>query len=276
MTDQWTLNRLNFEGCWQGRASWFGRDTDGALDLRSPMQVIDPTTYEISFSDPNTGVWDGSGLFFASGGAARFAISRSSYNAGGGCWQFPGAGGQSSLVWDRQGQRFGHEINLFQGRSRSMLVLLWEPDGASWTLQRVGAVAFRCRHTAELEPERPMCGTPEALLAPLRGWTGTLQSLVPTPGADGQVIASQSGSQSVVFVPEALLRHTCSAVFPDGLVTSVPERLPERAFQLEVGALLAPDLFQQISIRFNAAGQLTCWERRWFQPHPWSCLDPRL
>lgn len=127
MTDQWSLNRLNFEGWWEGRAAWFGRDADGALDLTSPMQVIDPTTYAISFSDPDNGVWDGSGLFFAPGGTATYAISRSSYNAGGGCWQFPGAGGQSSLVWDRHGRRFGHEINLFQGRSRSMLVLLLEP-----------------------------------------------------------------------------------------------------------------------------------------------------
>ncbi|MGB1776402.1 MAG: hypothetical protein ACPHGV_08705 [Synechococcus sp.] len=262
MTDQWTLNRLNFEGCWQGRASWFGRDADGVLDLTSPMQVIDPTTYAISFSDPDTGVWDGSGLFFAPGGKATYAISRSSYNAGGGCWQFPGAGGQSSLIWDRQGRRFGHEINLFQGRSRSMLVLLWEPDGASWSLQRVGAVAFRCRHAAARDPDRPTCGTPEALLAPLRGWTGTLQSVVPTPGAAGQVTAAQP----VVFAPESFLRHPCSAVFPDGLVASIPERLPEGPFQLEIGALLAPDLFQQISIQVNAAGQLTCWERRRFQP----------
>ncbi len=262
MTDQWSLNRLNFEGWWEGRAAWFGRDADGALDLTSPMQVIDPTTYAISFSDPDNGVWDGSGLFFAPGGTATYAISRSSYNAGGGCWQFPGAGGQSSLVWDRHGSRFGHEINLFQGRSRSMLVLLWEPDGTSWSLQRVGAVAFRCRHAPASELTRPTCGTPEALLAPLRGWTGTRQSLVPTPGVDGRI----SASEPVVFAPELFLRHACSAVFPDGLVASVPERLPEGSFQLEVGGLLAPDRFQQISLQFNADGRLIRWERRCFQP----------
>ena len=68
MTDQWTLNRLNFEGCWQGRSEWFGRDGTGALDLVAPQRVIDPTTYSISFSNPDTGVGDGSGLFFAPGG----------------------------------------------------------------------------------------------------------------------------------------------------------------------------------------------------------------
>ena len=143
-----------------------------------------------------------------------------------------------------------------------MLVLLWEPDGTSWSLQRVGAVAFRCRHAPASELTRPTCGTPEALLTPLRGWTGTRQSLVPTPGVDGRI----SASEPVVFAPELFLRHACSAVFPDGLVASVPERLPEGSFQLEVGGLLAPDRFQQISLQFNADGRLIRWERRCFQP----------
>ena len=123
--DQWTLNRCNFEGQWRGRGAWFGRDATEKLDLASPIRVIDPTTYDISFSDPDNGVWDGSGLFFAPGGRATYAISRDSYNKGGGCWQFEGAGGQSSLSLDPCRGRFGHEINLFHKRSRSMLVLIF-------------------------------------------------------------------------------------------------------------------------------------------------------
>ena len=123
MTDQWTLNRRNFEGHWQGCGHWFERDDSNQLDLQVPSRRIDPTTYIISFSDEDHGVWDGSGLAFAPGGRATYSISRATYNGGGGCWQFPGAGGQSSLGLNADRPRFGHEINLFCGSSRSMLVL---------------------------------------------------------------------------------------------------------------------------------------------------------
>ena len=125
MTDQWILNRRNFEGCWQGVGRWFERLGEQPIDWTVPTRVIDPTRYLISFSDPDTGLWDGSGLFFAPGGTAQYPISRSTYNGGGGCWQFEGAGGQSSRRLDPDQPRFGHEINLFHGRSRTMLVLIW-------------------------------------------------------------------------------------------------------------------------------------------------------
>ena len=153
MTDQWTLNRCNFAGHWQGCGSWFERDGSGRLDLQHPTRRIDPTTYAISFSDDDHGVWDGSGLAFAPGGQATYPISRATYNAGGGCWQFPGAGGQSSRGLDAERPRFGHEINLFCGRSRSMLVLLWEPLDGCWRLQRVGAVGFRCLNSPDPESD---------------------------------------------------------------------------------------------------------------------------
>ena len=83
MTDQWTLNRRNFAGHWQGCGSWFERDGSGRLDLQHPTRRIDPTTYAITFSDDDHGVWDGSGLAFAPGGKATYPISRATYNAGG-------------------------------------------------------------------------------------------------------------------------------------------------------------------------------------------------
>lgn len=126
---QWELNRRNFEGRWCGTSSWFLRDERGRLDLHTPSRVIDNTCYAIGFSDADTGVWDGSGLLFAPGGQRCLPLSREGYNSGGQCWQFAGAGGQSSLVVDPTQSRFGHEVNLFHEgsafRSRSMLVLLW-------------------------------------------------------------------------------------------------------------------------------------------------------
>ncbi|QNI95889.1 hypothetical protein SynA15127_02834 [Synechococcus sp. A15-127] len=261
MTDQWTLNRLNFAGDWQGPGAWFGRDAAGRLDLASPNRVIDPTRYRISFPDDDNGRWDGSGLMFAKGGHASYAISRASYNAGGGCWQFQGAGGQSSLSLDQQRPRFGHEINLFSGRSRSMLVLLWEWTDSHWCLHMVGAVAFRCRQSMEIEQVRPVPDSAEALLEPLRGWRGTAEQLRPQQGTGGRVRLLGS----TTFAPEQLLRSSCSAVMPDGLVFSVPEELPGGAFQLEIGGLLSAELFQQISIEVDADGRLITWERRRFQ-----------
>ena len=260
MVDQWALNRLNFQGCWQGRGTWFGRDSEDRLDLESPVRVMDPTTYDISFSDPETGVWDGSGLFFAPGGHARYDISRSSYNTGGGCWQFQGAGGQSSLVPDSDRRRFGHEINLFHDRSRSMLVLIWEPVGTRWRLQLVGAVGFRCRKTSAPEPKRPVSMPPKAMLTSVEGWTSEAETFRPQPGCIGQVCAAQPS----VFVPEQFMRYELTAVMPAGLIFSVPEYLPDDAYQLEVGCLHTAGLFQQLSIVFDANGHLTSWERRRF------------
>ena len=260
MVDQWALNRLNFQGCWQGRGTWFGRDSEDRLDFESPVRVMDPTTYDISFSDPETGVWDGSGLFFAPGGHARYDISRSSYNTGGGCWQFQGAGGQSSLVPDSDRRRFGHEINLFHDRSRSMLVLIWEPVETRWRLQLVGAVGFRCRKTSAPEPKRPVSMPPKAMLTSVEGWTSEAETFRPQPGCIGQVCAAQPS----VFVPEQFMRYELTAVMPAGLIFSVPEYLPDGAYQLEVGCLHTAGLFQQLSIVFDANGHLTSWERRRF------------
>ena len=261
MTDQWTLNRRNFAGHWQGCGHWFERDGSGRLDLQHPTRRIDPTTYAIFFSDDDHGVWDGSGLAFAPGGQATYPISRATYNAGGGCWQFPGAGGQSSLGLNPDRPRFGHEINLFCGRSRSMLVLLWEWTDSHWCLHTVGAVAFRCRQSMEMEQVRPVPDSAAALLEPLRGWRGTAEQLRPQQGTDGRVRLLGS----TTFAPEQLLRSSCSAVMPDGLVFSVPEELPGGAFQLEIGGLLSAELFQQISIQVDADGRLITWERRRFQ-----------
>ena len=143
-----------------------------------------------------------------------------------------------------------------------MLVLLWEPLNGRWQLQRVGAVDFRCQNSSNPEPDRPECGTPEALLQPLRDWTGQREILRPQPGA----LVSVEVTSPLTFDPHQLLHNDCSAVMPDGLVFSVPSVLPEAAFSLEIGGRLAAELFQQITIRFDALGHLTRWERCCFRP----------
>ena len=182
---QWQLNRQNFEGCWQGTSHWYlrGAAPGEGLDLERPARVIDNTRYAISFSDADTGVWDGSGLLFAPEGRRRLELSRSSYNRGGSCWQFRGAGGQSSLRVDGKASRFGHEINLFHGRSRSMLVLLWDRGGGSegggeWRLGAVAAVPFRCGLSEPVEPPRAPLAADE-LLAAVEGWPGQEETLRP-------------------------------------------------------------------------------------------------
>ena len=143
-----------------------------------------------------------------------------------------------------------------------MLVLLWEPLNGRWQLQRVGAVGFRCQNSSNPEPDRPECGTPEALLQPLRGWTGQREILRPQPGA----LVSVEVTSPLTFDPHQLLHNDCSAVMPDGLVFSVPSVLPEAAFSLEIGGLLAAELFQQINIHFDALGHLISWKRCCFRP----------
>ena len=69
----------------------------------------------------------------------------------------------------------------------------------------------------------------------------------------------------LVFNSSQLLHNDCSAVMPDGLVFSVPSEIPKQPFSLEIGGLLSAALFQQISIHFDAFGQLMAWERRRFR-----------
>ena len=170
---QWELNRLNFEGRWQGRSHWYLRST--TLDCLQPSRIIDDTCYDIQFSDPDHGSWDGRGLLFAPDGRRRLALSRTGYNSGGNCWQFSGAGGQSSRQVDPTAERFGHEVNVFAGRARSMLVLLWgqhpSAERSGWSLDAIGAVGFRCAHATQLDLARPQ-QSPEDLLKDLEGWSG--------------------------------------------------------------------------------------------------------
>ncbi|MFZ0407743.1 MAG: hypothetical protein WAM11_06500 [Cyanobium sp.] len=261
---QWQLNRRNFEGRWCGTSRWYQRDGDGALELQLPSRVIADTCYEISFRDQDQGQWDGSGLLFAPDGRRRLPLSRQTYNRGGQCWQFEAAAGQSSLTLDPGEPRWGHELNLFTGRSRSMLVLLWGRHdtsvGCHWRLDVVGAVAFRCSLAEPPDPPRPTASDSMALLEQQRGWPGRLENLEP-----GRWPAEPIEPQECEpFAPQAFALHPLTVGFADGLVCSVPEWLPQGAFSLQVGCRLAPDRFDQLSLQVDPGGRLNRWERRRF------------
>lgn len=261
---QWLLNRINFAGRWCGASRWFLRDGDGALDLSRPSRVIADTCYAIRFFNDDHGEWDGSGLLFAPGGRRTLPLSRDSYNRGGQCWQFEAAGGQSSLELDPQQPRWGHEINLFHGRSRSMLVLLWgrrgEEGSARWRLDALGAVAFRDSLADPPDPARPDRGDALALLESQRGWSGSLETLVPQRWP----VDPPPPSPCAPFDPQAFAIHPLTAAFADGLVCSLPEWLPQGAFTLQVGCRLTPERFDQLSLQLDGAGRLSAWQRRRF------------
>ncbi|MBC1261293.1 hypothetical protein FQK07_08395 [Synechococcus sp. BSF8S] len=264
---QWELNRLNFEGRWCGTRRWYERSSTGVLDLTCPSAEIEGTSYAISLSDPDTGLWDGSGLRFAPDGRRQLPLSRSTYNGGGQCWQFRGAAGQSSLAVDGQQPRFGHEVNLFRGRSRSMLVLLYAPlaaapgDPPGWRLQSLGVVPFRCGLAPEPDPPRPAASDWRALLAEQEGWPGELERLEPHrwPAADGEPQPCEP------FHGSQFSSNDLTAGFADGLLCSLPEQLPEGAFALQVGCRLDADHFQQVSLTYDTKQRLTAWELRRFR-----------
>ncbi|MCT0199888.1 hypothetical protein KQ313_09375 [Synechococcus sp. CS-1325] len=258
---QWQLNRLNFEGHWCGTSRWYERNTYGRLDLERAAVEIPGTCYAISFSDPDTGLWDGSGLRFAPQGRRRLPLSRASYNQAGQCWQFRGVAGQSSLAVDAGQPRFGHELNFFAGRARSMLVLLYEPCGSLWRLQTLGVVPFRCSLAAVVDPERPPRGDARQHLAELEGWPGQIERLLP-----GQWPAEDPEPQACEPFRAAAFRNgNPVAGFDDGLLCSLPELLPAGAFQLQVGCRLSEGCFDQLSLGYDSEQRLTAWERRRFQ-----------
>lgn len=247
---QWLLNRRNFEGRWCGTSHWYLRQEQPAA---------------IRFSDADTGEWDGSGLLLAPGGRRRLPLSRATYNRGGMCWQFAGAGGQSSLAVDPAQPRFGHEVNLFHRRSRSMLVLLYGPHGSGegqrWQLDAVAAVAFRCSLTSPADPQRPAAGDWDRLLAEQEGWPGSLERLEPHRWPAEHPPAEPCAP----FQPAHFALHPCTAGFADGLVCSVPELLPAGSFVLQVGCRLDPHTFHQLSLRFGTDQRLAAWELRRFR-----------
>ena len=266
---QWDLYRGNFDGCWQGRSLWYERGTAAALDLSHPSQVIDDTCYDIRFFDDDTGLWEGHGLKYAPGGKARHPIARAVYNQSDHFWQFAGVGGQSSLQILPAAKRFAHEFNFCHGRARTMLVLIWtevssdEPTSPAscWQLDAVSEVAFRCQRHQPPEPLRHGVQNSEALLQSLQGWRGEQQVL--RPGETGE---PSHPADVEPFAASAFACHGLTPGFSDGLICSIPVQLPSGAFRLEVGCLVAANLFERLSVVYGADQKLQRWERSRYRP----------
>jgi len=203
------------------------------------------------------GRWDGRGLLFAPEGRRTLELSRTGYNSGGNCRQFSGAGGQSSRWVDPTAERFGHEVNLFAGRARSMLVLLWrqhsKAERKGWSLDAIAAVGFRCADASKPDPERPQ-QTPEELLRDLEDWSG-----------ERECYPHEQPTPCEPFSAEQFAIHPLTATFVDGLICSVPEWLPEGAFRLHIGCRTSADAFQQISLVFDSRQELELCERRLYR-----------
>ena len=260
---QWALNRANFDGHWQGPTRWYLRGP-GGFDFQRPSLEIPQSTYAISFSDADHGTWHCTGLRFAPGNERILPLSRSTYNSGGSCWQFPGAGGQSSLTMTSEAPRFGHEVNLFSGHSRSMLIALYAPlgDGAV-QLESVAATPFRCQR-GEIDPPRAPLASAAELLERVCGWPGERQVLEPGVWPE----ASPAAEPIAGFEPAAFALHDHTTAFDDNLVCSLPDRLPTGAFQLQFGCLLQADHFAQVCLSFDANHRLSRWEFRRHRPAP--------
>lgn len=257
---QWERMRASFDGDWQGITTWYGRDGEG-MNLTQGTASAEVSRYSIRFSDAHTGEWHGTGLRFAPGGERRFPLYRRTYNLGHNCWHFPHTAGQSSLQMDGGIARAGHEVNFFNGRSRSMLVVLYQqqPDG-QMLLDSIAATPFRCQRTAP-EAERDQFQSLEELFAAVSGWRGGEAKLLPGCSAE----LTTSPKPTAPFRADTFAVHNVNGLFADNLICSLPDRLPEDAFQLHIGCCLDAASFVHVVIGFDERHDLTGWVERRFQ-----------
>lgn len=261
---QWDLMRASFDGDWQGVTTWYNRDQRGGFDLQAGESDPAGSLYSIRFSDPDSGVWHGTGLRFAPGGVRRIPLARHSYNLDNHCWHFPHTAGQSSLEMDGSSARAGHEVNFFTARSRSMLIALYrlQQDG-SLVLDAIAATPFRCSR-ADRDPPRERCSSIEQLLAGVSGWRGVEQQL--RPGQWSTESQPQPLQLATQFEAESFQLNDINACFADNLVCSLPSQLNDGCFELSFGCLLTSELFVHLLIEFDHDHRLVSWIERRYQP----------
>jgi hypothetical protein len=257
----WEWMRDSFDGDWLGTTTWYERDSHG-VNLERGITNATPSLYAIRFADAHSGEWHGTGLRYAPGGERRFPLHRHTYNLGYNCWHFLQTAGQSSLRMDADLAKAGHEVNFFHGRSRSMLVVLYQPwaDG-HLRLESIAATSFRCERS-EPEPSRPGFTSLEALLVVPAGWPGMESTL--NPGVHSEQTAP--GRPCPGFTADTFLQHGVSGVFEDQLVCSLPDQLPVGSFELHVGCLVEPETFVHCLIGFDADHHLVGWRERRYHP----------
>ncbi|MGL6132939.1 MAG: hypothetical protein ACRC1L_01920 [Prochlorococcaceae cyanobacterium] len=258
---QWDLMRASFDGDWLGMTTWYGRDAHG-MDLNHGTCNPTGSLYAIRFSDADTGEWHGTGLRFAPGRERRFPLNRHHYNLGNNCWHFPETAGQSSLEMGGSAARAGHEVNFFTGRSRSMLVALYQrqADGRM-ILDSIAAIPFRCKR-AHQDPVREQPESLDALFMTVAGWPGVEQEL--RPGLSSELATQIKPLKP--FNAESLCRHDVNGFFLDNLICSLPGCLPEGSFALHFGCLLDASSFVHLIIDYDENHQLIRWVERRYHP----------
>ena len=258
---QWDLMRASFDGDWQGTTTWYGRNGDG-MNMKQGTVNPEASLYAIRFSDAHTGEWHGTGLRFAPGGERRFPLYRHNYNLSHNCWHFPQTAGQSSLQMAGSVARGGHEVNFFSGRSRSMLVALYQqqPDG-QMLLDSIAATPFRCQRTSP-DPERTQFQSLEAVFETVFGWQG-VESVI-RPGFSSGIAMSEQ--RLAPFCSEWFIKNEVNGLFADNLICSLPEILPKHSFDLHFGCILDRQNFVHLTMEFDANHNLLAWIERRYQP----------
>jgi len=119
--------------------------------------------------------------------------------------------------------RAGHEVNFFNGRSRSMLVALYQqqPDG-EMLLDSIAATPFRCQRTSP-DPERSQFQSLEAVFETVFGWQG-VESVI-RPGFSSGIAMSEQ--RLAPFCSEWFIKNEANGLFEDNLICSLPESLPK-------------------------------------------------
>lgn len=225
-------------------------------------------SYTISFSDEDTGIWDGKGLRFAPGGAMKLDLSRLGYNggpgAGGNCIQFPGLGGQSAIVMNPTAEEIppkcGHEINFFaqpesKFKSRSMIVALWALDKSGKApvlrLSTVGIAPFRdglAESSGVREDRVRSVGSPGSaldMLGAFKGWKGKREVYKREVQPSGNPAPTQT---DVAFDLKTYKNARACLRFPDNLIFAGPRSITgDGPFTLVFACQTASDVFKQVS-----------------------------
>lgn len=257
---QWDLMRASFDGDWLGMTTWYDRNAN-SMDLNHGTCSPKESLYAIRFSDADTGEWHGTGLRFAPGGERRFPLDRHHYNLGHHCWHFPDTAGQSSLEVGGSTTRAGHEVNFFSGRSRSMLVALYQRQGdGRMILDSIAATPFRCQR-ASPDPARAQMQSVDALLSCVAGWRGIEQEL--KPGVHhGPVVSAKAAPE---FDAASFCSQDVNGMFADNLICSLPDEMPRGEFNLQFGCLLNSKSFTHLMIAYDSKGRLSRWIERRYQ-----------
>lgn len=247
----------------------------GTLDLDAASQVIDDSCYHISFTDADTGTWDGTGLRLAPGGKKLLRISRKTCNASGKVVGFLGCGAQVSTNL-HGGPMAGIEANFFFNRSRSMIVVLYrkasEPraGAAAMTLNSVAVAPFRCAFGCDVPRTDTVTPLPE-LLAAVAGWAGQEQSYpanrVLEDEGEWRAVADPFAPSHVLnLVPEPRI----AKAFRDGLFfVGPPTLVPGVPVRWVVGVRHSGGgPFKVLVIDFDAQGDRVGQTLREYRPVP--------